>query len=142
MPLPDDAIAVSGDGRQLTVVARDLVLLDDVVRPVPTTVPATVSFRIEWRGTKGQKRRGRGLKVPPTNSAAFIGRFRRAKATATFSGGIDGFSFQSDPNVPTKSRWAVVGTERNGVFLSEGAPCDACAPTAGLRPPSRGAGPR
>jgi hypothetical protein len=140
MPLPDDAVAVSADGRQLTVVAQDLALLDDVVRPVPTTVPATVSFRIEWRGTKGQKRRGRGLKVPPTNSAAFIGRFRRAKATATFSGGIDGFSFQSDPNVPTKSIWALVGTERNGVFLSEEASCGACAP--GLRPPSRGAGPR
>ena len=142
IPLAEDAVVLSPDGREVTLVARDLALLDDVVRPVPDTVPATASFRIEWKGKKAQKRRGRGLKVPATDAAAFLGRFRKAKATATFSGAIDGFSFQSDPAVPTKSRWALVGTERNGVFLSEDGRCGACGPTGALRRPWRGAGPR
>ena len=130
LPLPEDAVAVSPDGRQVTVVVQDLALVDDVLRPVAFTVPATVSYRIEWRGRKAQKRRGRGLDVPATDPAAFLGRFRKAKAIGTLSGAIDGFSFQSDLVTPAKSRYALVGTERNGVFLSADAPqrCGACVP--------------
>ena len=141
MPLPEDAVSVSPDGRRLTVVAQDLPMVDDVIRPVPDTVPATASFRIEWQGRKALKRRGRGLKVPPTDPAAFLGRFRKAKATATFSGAIEGFSFQSDPT-PAKSRYALVGTERNGVFLADDTLCAGCAAARALRRPSPGADPR
>ena len=135
VPIPEDSVVVSPDGRQLTVVVQDLPLENDILRPVPNTVPATASFRIEWRGKKARKRRGRGLTVPATDPAAFLGRFRKAKATATFSGAIDGFSFQTDVASPATSRFALVGNERNGVFLlSEEGRCGACA----VRPPSRG----
>ena len=132
VPLPEDAVVVSLDGRQLTVAVQDLAVVDDVLRPVPFTVPATVSYRIDWKGKKAQKRRGRGLKVTPTDPAAFLGRFRKAKATGTFAGTIDGFSFQSDTVTLAKSRFALVGTERNGTFLAAPSQarggCAACLP--------------
>ena len=127
MPLPDDAVALSADGRQLTVTVQDLTLVDDVLRPVPVTFPATVSFQMEWRGKKAQKRRGRGLKVSALDAAAFLGRFRKAKATATMSGAIDGFSFATDVATPATSMFAMVGTERNGVFLAAEGRCGICA---------------
>jgi hypothetical protein len=122
---------------------QDLALEDDVLRPVAYTTPATVSYRVEWRGKKGRRRRGRGLQVPPTDPAAFLGRIRKAKATGTFSGAIEGFSFSTDVASPATSRFALLGTERNGVFLSSGSGrCGACASARALRRPSRGADPR
>ena len=126
VPLPDDAVVVSADGRQLTVTVQDLALVDDILRPVPITVPATVSFQMEWRGKKAQKRRGRGLRVDATDPAAFLGRFRKAKATGTFSGAIEGFTFASVDTPPATSTFATIGTERNGVFLSADGRCGAC----------------
>ena len=141
--LPDEAVVVSPDGRQMTVAVQDLALEDDVLRPVAFTVPATTTFRIEWRGRKARKRRGRGLAVPATDPAAFLGRFRKAKATAMFSGAIDGFSFQTDVATPASSRYAFVGTERNGVFLSSAdGRCGACGSIRAVRRPSRGEAPR
>lgn len=138
--IPDDSVVVSPDGRQLTVVVQDLAMENDILRPVAMTVPATASFRIEWQGKKAQKRRGRGLKVSPTDPAAFLGRFRKAKATGLFSGAFEGFSFESDVANLAKSRWAIVGTERNGVFLSS--PEVRCGACGAVRRPSRDAAPR
>lgn len=136
VPIPEDSIALSPDGRNLTVVVQDLALENDILRPVASTVPATVSFRIEWKGKKAQRRRGRGLEVAPTDPAAFLGRFRKARATGIFSGAFEGFSFASDVVKIAKSRWAIVGTERNGVFLSSAETrCGTCGP---LRRPSPG----
>jgi hypothetical protein len=141
--LPDDSVVVSPDGRQLSVVVQDLAMEDDVLRPVAVTVPATASFRIDWRGKKARRRRGRGLAVDATDPAAFLGRFRKAKATATFSGAIDGFSFQTDVASPAVSRYALVGTERNGVFLPAGdGRCGACGSPGAVRRPARDAAPR
>ena len=138
--LPDDAVVVSPDGRQVTVAVQDLAMEDDVLRPVAYTVPATASFRIEWRGKKARKRRGRGLAVPPTDPAAFLGRFRKAKATAMFSGAIDGLSFETDVASPARSRFAIVGNERNGLFLSSAdGRCGACG---SIRRPSPDAAPQ
>ena len=49
---------------------------NDILRPVASTVPATASFRIEWRAKKARKRRGLGLKVRPECSYAVI-QFKR-----------------------------------------------------------------
>lgn len=138
--IPEESLVVSPDGRQLTVVVQDLAMENDILRPVAMTVPATASFRIEWRGKKAQRRRGRGLRVAPTDPAAFLGRFRKAKATGIFSGAFEGFSFQSDVAKVARSRYALVGTERNGVFLSS--PDVRCAACGSLRRPSRGGDPR
>jgi len=129
---------VSPDGRQLTLAVQDLALLDDVLRPIAVTVPATVSFRIEWRGKKARRRRGHGLAVAATDAAAFLGRFRKAKATATFSGAIAGFSFASDVAAPATSLFATLGSERNGVFLNADGRCGACGAPDAIRRPARG----
>ena len=137
VPIPEDSVVLSADGRRMTVVVQDLPLENDILRPVASTVPATASFRIEWSGKKAQKRRGKGLKVDPTDPAAFLGRFRKARATGIFSGAFEGFSFESDVTAPTKSRFAILGTERNGVFLSSSeVRCGSCG---SLRRPSRDA---
>lgn len=126
---------MSTDGRSLTVVVQDLPLVDDVLQPTPGTFPATTTFRVEWRGKRKLKRRGRGLAVPATDPAAFLGAFfRKATARGTFSGAIEGFSFQSDPAVPAKSTFAMLGTERNGIFVSQATRCARCA----LTPRARG----
>lgn len=137
VPLPEDAVVVSPNGRELTVAVQDLALVDDVLRPTPITVPATVTFRVEWRGKRRLVRRGRGLAVAPTDPAAFRGEFyRRTRARGTFAGAIEGFSFQSEP-VIAKSRFALLGRERNGVFLAgeAAAGCRRCvrAPSAAAR---------
>jgi hypothetical protein len=83
----------------------------------PNQIPAKVSFRVEWRATGPFIQRGSGTEVPPTDPAAFLGRFAVARSTGAFSGSEFGFSFQSDPGVSTDRGYAQMGRERNGVFL-------------------------
>jgi hypothetical protein len=126
VPLPDGAVTSSPDGRTVSVDVHDLAVIDD-----PGAVPATVSFQITWKGRHGRRRLGRGTKVPPTAAAAFLGRFFRvARATGSFSGSEAGFTFSSDPKPVPKSRFAELGTERNGSFLAAAARCRACGAPA------------
>ena len=80
------------------------------------TVPASVSFKIRWEATGRRERRGSGLDVPPTDPAAFLGRFATARSTGTFSGSEVGFSFQG--RAGTEGGYAQLGSERNGAFLT------------------------
>ena len=139
LPIPEDSVVISPDGRTVTLVVQDLAMENDILLPVASTVPAQASFRIEWRWKKAQRRRGLGLEVRPDHPSAFLGRFRKAKATGFFSGAYEGFSFESDVVKPAKSIFAIVGTERNGVFLEESGRCGSCGT---LRRPSRAADPR
>ena len=85
--------------------------------PPPVVIPATVSFRVKWEATGPLIERGSGAAVPPTDRAAFLGRFREARATGSFSGRELGFSFKSDPEASSDRGFAELGRERNGVFL-------------------------
>ena len=54
--------------------------------------------------------------VPATSPAAFLGRFARARSTASVEGSALGFSFVSR-GASSDRGYAQMGYERNGVFL-------------------------
>jgi hypothetical protein len=118
VPLDDDAISISRDGRRLVLRARDVPVIDSFQFFGPNQIPASVSFRVEWRAMGEFVERGSGTNVPPTDPAAFLGRFAVARSTATFQGSEFGFGLRSDPGVSTDGGFAELGRERNGVFLS------------------------
>jgi hypothetical protein len=114
--LPDDALRVTNGGRVATLEASHVCVLDSFQFGGATVVPATVSYRIRWEAIEPAQPRGRGLAVPPTDPAAFLGRFATARSTASFAGSELGFSFRST-SASTDRGWAEMGTERNGIFL-------------------------
>lgn len=116
MELPGDAFKVSDDGRRATLEAKDVCVLDSFQFGGAVTVPASVNFKIRWEATGRREHRGSGLDVPPTDPAAFLGRFATARSTGTFSGSEVGFSFQG--RAGTEGGYAQLGPERNGAFLT------------------------
>jgi hypothetical protein len=114
--LPGDAFKVSHDGRRATLEAKDVCVLDSFQFGGPVTIPASVSFKIQWEATGPRERRGSGADVPPTDPAAFLGRFATARSTGTFSGSEVGFSFKG--RAGTEGGYAQLGPERNGAFLT------------------------
>jgi hypothetical protein len=96
---------------------RDLPLIDTFTFLGPSDTPAVLSMTIEWEALEAPVELGAGTAVPPTDAAAFLGRFAKARSTAHFSGRQLGFSFRSDPGVSSDAGYAEIGTERNGVFL-------------------------
>jgi hypothetical protein len=114
--LPDDAFKVSHDGRRASLQAKNVCVLDSFQFGGPTNVPASVSFTVRWEATGPCGLRGKGTAVPPTDPAAFLGRFANARSTGSFSGSEVGFSFRGRGD--TDDTFAELGPERNGVFLS------------------------
>jgi hypothetical protein len=114
--LPRDAFTVSHDGRRASLEATDVCVLDSFQFGGPVNVPATVSFKIRWEASGPRERRGKGSDVPPTDPAAFLGRFAFARSTGSFSGSQVGFSFTGRGD--TDRTFAELGPERNGIFLS------------------------
>jgi hypothetical protein len=113
--LPRDAFTISHDGRRATLEAKDVCVLDSFQFLGPNSVAASVSFTVRWQATGPRERRGSGTAVPPTDPAAFLGRFAPARATGSFSGSEVGFSFTGRGD--TDDAFAELGPERNGVFL-------------------------
>jgi hypothetical protein len=118
LPLDDDALCISHDGRKAVVDVEDLDVIESFQFGSGLATPATLSFHIEWRATGPFVDRGKGTAVPPTDPAAFLARFAVARSTAEFEASELGFSFRSDPGVSTDRGYAQMGRERNGVFLS------------------------
>ena len=117
VPLDDDDIRVSRDGRRLVMQARDVPVLDSFQFGNTNQTPAIVSLRVEWRATGPAERRGKGTTVPATDAGAFLGDFAPARSTGSFRGAELGFSFRSDAGASTDRGFAELGSERNGVFL-------------------------
>lgn len=109
-------LRVSHDGRRAVLEMHDVPVVDSFQFFGPKQVPATVSFRIEWRATGRFERRGSGATVPPEDPAAFLGDIAPARSTIRCSGEEWGFSFSSDL-AGTDGGWAQIGRSRNGVFL-------------------------
>jgi hypothetical protein len=116
LPVPDDALSVSRDGRRATFEAHDVAVIDSFQFFSPNQTPASVSFRIEWRATGRFVRRGSGATVPPTDGAAFQGDIAVAGSTARFAGEEFGFAFASD-EASADAGYAQLGRARNGSFL-------------------------
>ena len=117
--LADDAVTISPRGNVVTVDTHDVVVVDKRAAP-PGEVPATVTFRITWKGRGGRRRLA-------AEAPAFAGRFfRQARARGVFSGSEDGFAFASDASKRARSTFAELGTERNGLFLAAAIQCPRC----------------
>jgi hypothetical protein len=84
----------------------------------PRDTPVVLDITMEWNALDDPVNLGSGNTVPPTDAAAFLGSFARARSTAHFSARQLGFSFRSDPGVSSDLGYAEIGRERNGVFLS------------------------
>jgi hypothetical protein len=74
------------------------------------SVPASVSYNIRWAED------GSPLTIDDGTNFHFRG--RQTTAVISWSAREAGFHFQSDPADTTKTNFALVGRERNGVFYS------------------------
>lgn len=115
--VPRESFSVSGQNQRARLQLRDLALIDTFVIFGPSDTPAVFDIAIEWEALEAPVERGLGNTVPPTDPAAFLGSFAEARATAEFSGRELGFSFKSNGRATTNGTYALIGTERNGVFL-------------------------
>jgi hypothetical protein len=123
VPLPDEAVVVSPNGRRLDVDIHDLTVIDTTSGG---NVPAIISFQITWKARGKLLSLGRGNAVSPTDPASFLGRFRRAQARGTFSGTAGGFTFQSGPKRKSRTLFAELGTQQNGAMIATAVRCDRC----------------
>jgi hypothetical protein len=89
---------------------RDFHDLKNTLQRGPS-VPADVSFRIRWSGVTARV----NLR-DDTNQ--FVGNFIEDTATVSWSAKQKGFKFDSDPASTSKSLFAEIGSESNGVFFS------------------------
>ncbi|HEV8623646.1 MAG TPA: hypothetical protein VG034_04255 [Acidimicrobiia bacterium] len=75
------------------------------------TVPGRVTFDVEWTAA--------GPATPMRNKDhGFVGEFRPCRATVAWSGSTDTSKFTSAAAGSSKSVFAFIGRERNGVFYS------------------------
>jgi len=74
--------------------------------------PASVSFVIRWQGVKAR------VQVEDF-ALGFAGRFIEDSATVAWSASVPstGFRFRSDPAATSKTTFAEIGSEQNGVFF-------------------------
>jgi hypothetical protein len=115
VPARRNELHISRDGRRAVLEMRDVPVLDSFQFFGPNQVPATVSFRIEWRASGPFAEHGAGASVPETDPAAFLGEIAPARSSISSSGEEWGFAFSGEAG--TEGGWAQVGRTRNGVFL-------------------------
>ena len=112
---PHDAVQVRLGSGTASVQMTDVPVLDahDIKNALTggPTVPATVSFDIEWGNVLEQ------AKV--TNEMqSFTGQFWKTGATIKWSSqNLDGFSFDSEAPDPKRNVYSVIGQIHNGVFF-------------------------
>jgi hypothetical protein len=114
-PLPsDNALIVDFDSAEAKVIG-DLDLGDYTKIPnslsLGAAVPANVTFELRWSGPVTREASVRDA----TNG--FRGLFKENSATLTFSATRAGFKFVSDAANTSKSVFAQVGRESNGIFF-------------------------
>jgi hypothetical protein len=105
--VPANTIAVDFDDTTASFKIENFALLDTI-----PNVPATISMAMEWHGLNAQ------LEVKDF-VRGFAGRYHECSATIAWSGEEAGFSFISDPASTSATRFAEIGSERNGVFFNE-----------------------
>ena len=82
--------------------------------PIPpiASVPATVSFDVEWAGVISRE-------TVVNEMQDFKGDFIKTGSTIRWSSEQTGFSFQSEDPDPSRNFGAVIGREKNGVFFAD-----------------------
>ena len=115
VPAGERDLWVSRDGRRAVLEMHDVPVIDSFQFFGPNQIPATVSFRSEWRATGAFEQRGSGTDAAPEDAAAFLGNIAPARSTIHCSGEEWGFSFSG--RADTDRGYAQIGRSRNGVFL-------------------------
>lgn len=87
----------------------------DLGFPYPAIAPvfpvrAVVSFELEWSGLMD-------MAEIVNASQGFRGSFLQTGATIKWSADEEGFHFESEEPNPSRNLFAVIGSERNGVFF-------------------------
>jgi hypothetical protein len=114
----DTAVDVNPGAGRASLVVKDLAMFDFFSIPnalfrflSPASVPATVSFDLEWTGPVTQRR---SISDPV---AGFEGEFFATSAVMGWSAHTSTFSFTSDSASSSHSVAALLGNERNGRFF-------------------------
>ncbi len=116
VPVSDDALRVSRDGRRLTLDADGIPVIDSFGFFGANQIRASISLHAEWQATGPFVRRGSGTKVPSTDRTAFRGDIAPARSTGRFHGEEFGFEFHSGVTTTARGH-AQIGRSRNGIFL-------------------------
>jgi hypothetical protein len=115
--LPPGAFSVSADGRHARLRVNRMPIIDSFVFAGVNSTPAELDISVRWEATGPVADRGSGTSVPDTDPAAFLGRFRRARATGTLRGLELGYGFRTLGKATSDLGFAELGSERNGSFL-------------------------
>jgi hypothetical protein len=114
--VPDDSVTVDLAQGTATLQARDVPVLEYFTLANALSgmdappLPATVSFRVEWRANAPL--------TPMRNEVqGFAGEFARGAAQMEWTATSGQYSFTSAPLATSASTFAVLGRERNGIFL-------------------------
>ncbi len=112
MPVASDGLQSEIDNRAILARVTEVRMDDyhDVANSLRqgARVPATVSYEIRWSGVTG------GDETRNTEQHFAI-RFAEMNATMTWRAETEQFTAVSSPS---KSRFAAIGTERNGMFFA------------------------
>lgn len=104
-----DPDLTTGSYRQTDLDLVDAFTVQNALLEGPT-VPGRVTFDVQWMAT--------GPVTPMRNDDhGYAGDFRQSRATVAWSAATDTSEFVSAPAATSKSVFAFIGRERNGVFL-------------------------
>jgi hypothetical protein len=115
--IPDDAVVISGD--TLTIHVKNLALADEIAFLGTVRIPSTLSFDITYMKL-GEPRMIRP-KSPrdPLGAFDWAGKMWMATNSGTFSVSHNDGTFSATGSFSSSGMFGEMGTERNGVFLTE-----------------------
>jgi hypothetical protein len=107
-------LLINFDAAEATLIADlDLVDYGNIPNAVAlgAAVPATVNYQVRWSGPISR------LVSVADKDHSFRGQFMENTASLTWSASRLGFTFASDPANTSKSLFAQLGQESNGIFF-------------------------
>jgi hypothetical protein len=115
--IPQRAFSVSDGFRHARLHLPRVSTIDSFVFAGANSTPAELDITVHWEAVGPLRERGSGDSVADTDPAAFLGRFRRARARGTISGVELGYGFRTLGRATSDLGFAELGFERNGSFL-------------------------
>lgn len=115
-PVPDGAVTISPDGRMVTLVMKDIAVIDQPGWPSPTApvAPARLSYKIIWQATDEEQEFR-----DPAKHFRVAGHRASARMEASVEVRSKNFSWKSDPMSSSHANFVVMGQEWNGRYYDE-----------------------
>lgn len=124
MAIPSSGFSVARGGRQARLTVENIPIPDTFQFANNASIAAEISVDVHWNATSAKTRRGFGSDVPAEDPGAFLGDFCDASSHGYASGAETGFQFETN-RMTADGFFAELGSQRNGVFLTETAPAEA-----------------